>query len=304
METERVSNTAGAAGVRTGVLWVLILLLATVFLTVGLSKLLGTGPIVFQAAAMHGFPNWIRVVVGVVEVSGAIALLVPRLSTYGAIGLALLMIPATITQAMSGEPGVYVPIIVFVLLLTVAWLRNPAGVREAYRSVVATPRPILREGTAAGVIGATCIAAWFFVIDLIAGHPLFTPATLGRAFFAVLRPTPPDIPQAVQIGVYTVFHYAAFIVVGTIAASVARAAHREPALLLGFVILFVAFEVGFYALVAILQQATPLGALAWYQVMAGNVIAAAAMGFYIWRAHPALRHQFAHAFDPQPNTRS
>ncbi len=64
METERVSNTAGAAGVRTGVLWVLILLLATVFLTVGLSKLLGTGPIVFQAAAMHGFPNWIRVVVG------------------------------------------------------------------------------------------------------------------------------------------------------------------------------------------------------------------------------------------------
>ena len=41
---------------------------------------------------------------------------------------------------------------------------------------------------------------------------------------------------------------------------------------------FVAFEVGFYAFVAVLSQVTPLGELAWWQVMVGNLIAAAAMG--------------------------
>jgi len=45
---------------------------------------------------------------------------------------------------------------------------------------------------------------------------------------------------------------------------------------------------------------TPLGALAWYQVMIGNLIAAAAMGVYLWRVHPLLRQQLLHAFDAPP----
>jgi hypothetical protein len=74
-------------------------------------------------------------------------------------------------------------------------------------------------------------------------------------------------------------------------------ANREPSILLGFVVLFAAIEVGFYAFVGLLQQATPLGSLAWYNVMIGNLLAAAAMGTYLLRAHPALREQFAHAID-------
>ncbi|MEX2152329.1 MAG: hypothetical protein WD825_03270 [Gemmatimonadaceae bacterium] len=61
--------------------------------------------------------------------------------------------------------------------------------------------------------------------------------------------------------------------------------------------LFAATEVGFYAFVGLLQQATPLGSLAWYNVMIGNLLAAAAMGMYLLRAHPALRDQFHHAID-------
>ena len=63
--------------------------------------------------------------------------------------------------------------------------------------------------------------------------------------------------------------------------------------------LFAAVEVGFYAFAGLLEQATALGSLAWYNVMIGNVLAAAAMGTYLLRAHPVLREQFAHAIDGQ-----
>jgi hypothetical protein len=152
----------------------------------------------------------------------------------------------------------------------------------------------------AGVLGATAIAVWFFLVDLVAGQAFFTPATLGRAVFSVLGAVPDSESAMVHVAAYTVFHYAAFIVVGIIAAAMVRLAGDEPSVLLGFVIMFVAFEVGFYAFVAVLSQVTPLGGLAWWQVMLGNLIAAAVMGFYLLRRHPVLRQQFSHSLDAQP----
>jgi uncharacterized membrane protein YphA (DoxX/SURF4 family) len=277
--------------------WILSILLAAIFLIAGVPKLTGGSTIVLEAAAMRGYPDWLRIVVGLAEVAGAIALLIPRVSTYGAVALAVLMIPAAITQQLSGEPGVYIPIVLFFVLLFVAWRRNAAALHTEYRSVAGRPHPVLHEGVIAGLIGATCIAVWFFIVDLIAGHPLFTPATLGRALFRVFGPEPAGESTALYVVTYTIVHYVAFIVVGLIAAGVISLSRREPSILVGFAILFIAFEVGFYAVVALLQHATPLGALAWYQVMVGNLIAAIAMGAYILRVHPALPEQFTHALD-------
>jgi putative oxidoreductase len=281
----------------TVVVWIVSVLLAAVFATTGISKLIGSEPIGLQAAAMRGFPEWIRMVVGIVEVAGAAMLLVPRVAGGAAAMLALLMIPATITQWISGEAGVAVPIILLVLLLIVAWRRNPAVVRAGYNAAVRTPRPLVREGIIAGAIGAGAIAVWFFFVDLIAGRPLFTPMTLGRALIRIFGPIPETQSTFFLVSAYTVFHFAAFIVVGLIAAMIVSVANREPSILLGFVILFAAIEVGFYAFVGLLQQATPLGSLAWYNVMIGNLLAAAAMGTYLLRAHPVLREQFRHAID-------
>lgn len=279
------------------VVWILSVLLAALFATTGIAKLIGSEPLSFQAAAMRGFPGWIRVVVGVTELVGAIGLLVPSVAAIAASLLALLMIPATLTQWISGQPGSFVPVVVFVLLLLIAWRRNPAVVRARYRQVVETPRPLVREGVIAGAIGATVIAVWFFAIDLIAGHPLFTPATLGRGMLSLLGPVPAGQSVALLVVGYTIVHYAAFVLVGLIAAMIVSVANREPSILLGFVVLFAAIEVGFYAFVSLLEEATPLGSLAWYNVMIGNVLAAAAMGMYLFRAHPVLREQFAHAID-------
>jgi uncharacterized membrane protein YphA (DoxX/SURF4 family) len=291
-------QTRGADAV---VIWILSVLLATAFATTGISKLIGSEPIGLQAAAMRGFPTWIRMVVGVVEIVGAIGLLIAPVASVAAALLALLMIPATITQWISGEPGVLMPVVLLVLLLIVAWRRNPAAVRAGYDAAVHTSRPLVREGVIAGVIGASVIAIWFFFIDLIAGQVFFTPTTLGRGLLSIFGPVPAGQSAILLVFGYTIFHFAAFIVLGLIAAMIVNLANREPSILLGFVVLFAAIEVGFYAVVGLLQQATPLGTLAWYNVMIGNLLAAAAMGMYLLRAHPVLREQFRHAID-RPHT--
>lgn len=288
-----MNKARGTTGV---VVWVLSVILALIFVVfAGLPKLYGGQTFFLQAAAMHGFPSWIRVVVGVFEVIGGLALLIPGLAIYGAFGLGILMIPAVITQAMSGEPGLYVPVVLFILLAIVGWQRDPATMRGLYRGIAGASGPVVREGVIAGFIGATCVAVWFFIIDLVAGHALLTPITLGQAFFSLFRNASPS-PLDALIG-YTIVHYIAFAIAGIVAADVVALAGREPTVLFGFAILFVAFEVGFYGFVALLQHASPLGALAWPQVMIGNLIAATAMGIFLWRAHPQLRDQFAHALD-------
>ena len=87
------------------------------------------------------------------------------------------MVPATITQIVSGEPGAYIPAILFALLLLTAYLRATEEFRAGWRAIRETPHPLLREGVVAGVLGATAIAVWFLFVDLISGRPLSTPTT-------------------------------------------------------------------------------------------------------------------------------
>ncbi|HSC31692.1 MAG TPA: DoxX family protein [Gemmatimonadaceae bacterium] len=279
------------------VTWILSIVLAIVFLATGIAKLTGASTFYIQAATMRGFPSWIRVVVGLVEIGGAIALLIPRAAVFGAVTLAILMFPAAATQHMSGQNGFWVPVVVFILLYCVVWLRSPELIHTV-AEYFERPHAVLRDGVIAGLIGATAVAVWFFIVDVVAGHPLFTPDTLGHALFSVTGPVAMH-ERGAFIAAYTVFHYAAFIVAGIVAASVVDMAGEEPSVVLLAVLIFVAFEIGFYAFVAILQHSTPLGALAWYQVLIGNIIAAVAMCWYLWRARPMLKEQFAHALDPE-----
>jgi len=55
--------------IENNVLWTLSVALAALFLLTGASKLLGTETIGLQAAAMRGFPGWIRVITGIVEIA-------------------------------------------------------------------------------------------------------------------------------------------------------------------------------------------------------------------------------------------
>lgn len=139
----------------------------------------------------------------------------------------------------------------------------------------------------AGVLGATAVAAFFFVVDYARGRPFLVPAGLGHALLHATGLAESEGMFA-HVAAYSVFHYAAFIAVGIAAATLLRRAEREPALMAAGFLIFVVLEFGFYVLGAIIAAASSLGMPAWYLVASGNVLAAITMGFYLWRAHPAL----------------
>jgi hypothetical protein len=153
---------------------------------------------------------------------------------------------------------------------------------------------IVRDGIVAGILGATAVALWFLGVDMIYSHPFATPAALGRGLLGILGPRGNE-GTAVFVAVYTVFHFAAFIAVGLLVAVIVHFAEREPSVLAGAMMLFVAFEIGFYALSSALSESPFFGAIGWAQVATGNLIAAIVMGIYMWRTHPELGRELNHA---------
>src|SRR5262245_22394785 len=148
-------------------------------------------------------------------------------------------------------------------------------------------RSVLREGIIAGLIGATVVAVWFLALDFARGRPFFTPALLGRALFLGAE-NPNALPITVgPIVGYTIVHGVAFIAFGIIAASVMSVSEREPAVFVAFVILFACFEVFVLGVVGALGKSM-LGALVWWAILIGNLLAAAAMLWYLARTHPGL----------------
>jgi hypothetical protein len=145
----------------------------------------------------------------------------------------------------------------------------------------------IREGAIVGALGATGVAAWFLIVDTIAGQPFFTPIVLGNAVKGIVAPDN-FASSAVIVALYTVFHYAAFILAGIAIIGLIHGSAQHVGLLAGMMMLFVALEVLFYGFVLVLQSATPLEGIAWYQVGAANLVAAALMGRYLWMKHPEL----------------
>src|SRR5919202_2947003 len=154
---------------------------------------------------------------------------------------------------------------------------------------------VLSEGVTAGALAATGVALWFFLVDMLAGTPLFTPAHLGAAVATTLGLHPLAQSAIAAVMGYTLIHYAAFVALGLAAAGVTHLARREPHVLAGALLTFAVAEVGFYSLVALLREATLTGTLTWQQIAAGNLIGCYLLGARIWRAHPELRREFADA---------
>jgi hypothetical protein len=153
-----------------------------------------------------------------------------------------------------------------------------------------------REGVIAGILGATSVALWFLVVDSLNGRPLFTPAVLGASLFDLLGSGFGGRGLVVHVLVYTLVHYAAFMLVGVAAVQLLHAGERKPSMMLGFLALFIVFELGFYALTTVLARSPLFGEIAWYQFGAANLLAAGLMGFYLWRVHhPVEDLQWIHA---------
>jgi hypothetical protein len=156
-----------------------------------------------------------------------------------------------------------------------------------------------REGTIAGIIGAATVAFWFFMVDSLAGRPFFVPAVLGASLFDVIGGEFGGRGLVTHVVAYTVIHFAAFIIIGILAAWLMNVLDRKPSWLYGFIALFIVFELVFFGAMLVLSRSPLFGSIAWYQLGAANLLAAFFMGRYLWRAHhPPVEERWLRAHSP------
>ena len=106
---------------RTVIGWVLTVILALAFLASAAGKLIGAAT---QMFAHWGYPPWFATLIGVLELAGAVGLLIPRATRYAILDLTVIMLGATYTHLANHE-GIQVlrPGIVLAVLWIVWWLR-------------------------------------------------------------------------------------------------------------------------------------------------------------------------------------
>jgi uncharacterized membrane protein YphA (DoxX/SURF4 family) len=137
--TAVATTTRGRAA--TIALWTLQILFAAFFAFAAIPKLLGD-PTAVESFETIGFGQWFRYLTGAVELAGAIGLLIPRLSGLAALGLAGVMVGATLTNLFL-VPDMAVAAIATVALgavfVLMAWAR-----RAETRELIATLRGTAR----------------------------------------------------------------------------------------------------------------------------------------------------------------
>lgn len=162
---------------------------------------------------------------------------------------------------------------------------------------MATRVKVFNDGVTAGLLGAAGVAGWFFAVDMIAGHPLYTPGFLGKALLSVLGRGIENHDTTYFAVAYTILHVAAFVAVGIGASLLITAIGKAPQFTAGLALLFAVFEVGFYFLALMMSSADVLGSLAWYQIGAANLVASLLTGGYLLRRHPEFGGNLVHALD-------
>ena len=103
--------------------WALCVLIASVFLMAGLGKLIGRPGMVMEFERI-GLGQWFRYFTGLLEVTGAIGVLIPRFSRKAALVLATVMAGAIFAHltVLSSPPTL--PAVLLVLTLILTWIRH------------------------------------------------------------------------------------------------------------------------------------------------------------------------------------
>jgi hypothetical protein len=147
---------------------------------------------------------------------------------------------------------------------------------------------VIAEGTDVGVIGGLAVAAWFFVLDLIAGHPFQTPSLLGQV--VLFGDKTPDTTHLIfgSIVVYTAFHFIVFALIGMGLVALVHWGTENPVVRYALLPVFLVFEVMFYGVLEIFSERTN-ELFPFWAVVSANTLAAICMGLYLWLRHPDLR---------------
>ena len=115
VQTVRPSRRIGA--------WVVQGVIAAAFLAAGSAKLAGV-PFMVGLFAQIGLGQWFRVLTGVVEVAGAVALLIPGLAPIGALWLGGTMVGAVATHLFVLHTSPVPAVVLGLLNVAVLYLRR------------------------------------------------------------------------------------------------------------------------------------------------------------------------------------
>jgi hypothetical protein len=161
---------------------------------------------------------------------------------------------------------------------------RPAPPRPLPENANVEALPWVADGIAAGLIGASLVAIFFLVFDLLAGEPLRTPFALGAALFRGELPPAGTPVDPMLVLAYTALHGTVFIGFGVPAAfqmlARARAARGPLRAALLAVGLFAGFEVVFLSLGELFVPGLT-GMLGAGRVAVANALAAAAMAAFL-----------------------
>jgi uncharacterized membrane protein YphA (DoxX/SURF4 family) len=116
--------TAARSNGRLIALWLLSGLVALVFLGAGGGKLAGAAAMV-EVFDKVGLGQWFRYVTGVLEVGGAVGLLIPGYAFYAAALLAVVMVGAIIAEVTVVGHSALPAVVLLGLTAIIAYLRKP-----------------------------------------------------------------------------------------------------------------------------------------------------------------------------------
>jgi putative oxidoreductase len=116
-----VTATPGKAV--NGALWTLQVLVALLFVAAGSGKLVGTADMIALFNAV-GIGQWFRYVTGSLELLGALLLIVPGKTVFGAVLLACVMAGAVVAHLTVLQTAPTAPLVLFVLTALIAWGRR------------------------------------------------------------------------------------------------------------------------------------------------------------------------------------
>jgi putative oxidoreductase len=126
----RIVRLAGTIG-----LWALQVLLGALFVLLGTGKF--GDPTWQRNFERWGYPDGFYMVVGVLEALGGLLLLVPRLASYSAAMVSIIMIGASLTHLVHGEFRRVAPPLIYLALLAIVGVARrrsalgPASMRQA-----------------------------------------------------------------------------------------------------------------------------------------------------------------------------
>jgi hypothetical protein len=145
---------------------------------------------------------------------------------------------------------------------------------------------IVENGVLAGMLGATVVAVWFLLLDVITrGQPLYTPSLLGSVAFGGMDASEVTSLNGAAIFAYTGLHGVLFLIAGGLLAWMFTQFERNPQVGLVLLLMFITFEAIVWGVGVSIIPALA-GVVGAWAILVANVSSAVAMFTFLLGRHP------------------